>query len=90
MAGRAASFGARPAADVNALEAWLSPAQKSSGDLDELARRNLRRTALYWRGKLPMIDCIDRGQRDAMIAKYKNALPFARMGDISIKERRKA
>lgn len=33
----------------------------------------------HWREKFPMVNRIDRDQRDAMIAKYKDVLPFPRM-----------
>ena len=63
----------------NALDARLPPAQKASGDWTSSRAVIYAVRPWHWREKFPMVNRIDRDQREAMIAKYKDVLPFPRM-----------
>jgi 4-hydroxy-3-polyprenylbenzoate decarboxylase len=64
---------------TNALDARLPPEKKASGDWTSARAVIYATRPWHWRDKFPMVNRIDQDQRDAMVAKYKDLLPFPRM-----------
>lgn len=63
----------------NALDARMPPEKKAARDYTSSRAVVYALRPWHWREKFPMVNRIDRDQRDAMIAKYKDVLPFPRM-----------
>ena len=63
----------------NALDARMPAEKKAVRDYTSSCAVVYAVRPWHWREKFPMVNRIDRDQRDAMIAKYKDVLPFPRM-----------
>ena len=64
---------------TNALDPRLPPEKKASGDWTSSRAVIYAVRPYHWRDKFPMVNRIDKDQRDEMVEKYKDVLPFPRM-----------
>ena len=64
---------------TNALDPHLPPAQKANGDWTSSRAVIYAVRPWHWRDKFLVVNRSGKDQRDAMVEKYKDVLPFPRM-----------